>query len=386
MLSTVNLNRIGRNLKMAKRKGYKKKKLSNKDIIFLLVITVLIIAVLVTLTTNNSLHTLISEYLNFTEDEMPEEVNDEGKFYTSILSGKANFTLPGQFNTGLLLEVHFIDIGQGDAIVINFPDGKTMLIDSGTSTTGLADIRNEYIEYLYDITNDKVIEYMVVTHPDIDHYNMLGEVLDNYCVQNVYYNEDSGTSYTQFVEKLTAEPQIITNLVDSQSVTYIIEGADYKVTIYSCGDSAFDGASERNAMSIICLLEFGGRKVLLTGDAVTATEQWFISKLGDDALDIDVLKVGHHGSDSSTGEPFLDFIDTEYAVISCDDGTKYGHPDETTMERLSIYGIVTYRTNRHGNILLYIDSDGDFGFLTEKEQAVENNTASIDERKIVING
>lgn len=372
---------------MAREKSVSKKKLTKKEIIIICIVSVLIIAVLVILTTDNKLNNYLIEYFsaleNNTENETPPTPNINGeKVYTSILSGKGNITLPSYFDTQNLLEVHFVDIGQGDAIVINFPDKKTMLIDSGSSTTGLAQIRADYLQYLDDVTDNKVIEYMVVTHPDTDHYNMLKAVVDAYQVQNAYYNEDTGTTYTQFLDVLNAEEGITINIIDNKSLSFSIEGNGYKVTIYCCGDSAFLGASERNNQSIICLLEFGGRKILFTGDASTATEQWFMNEMDTTNIDIDVLKVGHHGSNTSTSTNFLNFIDTEYAVISCDDGTKHGHPDIEVMDRLSAYGIATYRTNRHGNILLYLDGDGDFGFLTEKNLNTENNTLNIDERKI----
>jgi beta-lactamase superfamily II metal-dependent hydrolase len=259
-----------------------------------------------------------------------------------------------------------------------------MLIDSGTSTQGLATLRAEYLEYLTLITDNKVIEYMIITHPDADHYNMLKQVVEDYEVKSAYYNQDDGKAYNQFLDALNNEDGIVLYEVDKKSTTFIIEGDGYKVTLYCSGDSAFAGSGERNNQSFMCMLEYGGRKVLFTGDGGTSTEKWFVSELESPYIDIDVLKVGHHGSDSSTGEDFLEFIDAEYAVISCDDGTLYGHPDNVVMDRLSLYSIVTYRTNRHGNILLYIDGDGDFGFLTEIDATVENNLLGIDDRKISI--
>lgn len=376
---------------MARKKSVSKKKISKKEIIIFCVVAVLIIVALVILTTDNKLNNYITNYLEQLANEQPEQPTTQttptdGKVFTSILSGKGNIILPSNFDTENLLEVHFIDIGQGDAIVINFPDRKTMIIDSGTTSNGLSEFRTEYLQYLDDITDNKLIEYMVITHPDTDHYNMLKKVVEDYEVQNTYYNEYTGTTYNELLEVLAAEENINLNEVDNNSATYVIEGAGYKVTIYCCGDSAFSSADEKNNQSIVCMLEYGDRRILLTGDAGVDTEQWFISELGTPYKDIDVLKVGHHGSDTSTSEFFLEFIDAEYAVISCDDGTSYGHPDDVVMERLDNYGIATYRTNRHGNILLYVDGDGDFGFLTENQASVENNSNNIDQRKIPLAG
>jgi competence protein ComEC len=372
---------------MTKQKSNKKRKkntkLTKRQFYFVAVIVVLIIVFLVALTTGNGLSN-INNWYDSLDSEYAVETQTESKIYTSILSGKANIILPEEFDTQNLLEVHFINVGQGDAIAINFPDGKTMLIDAGTVTTGRETIREEYTEYLEDITDNKVIEFLIVTHPDMDHYDLLSSVLDDYDVQTIYYNEYSGETYCEFIEDAKMEPSITVNEVDAESQMFTIEGDDYKVTIYACGDSAFDGAEENNSMSMICLLEYGGREILLTGDATNLTEDWFMENYYDENFDIDILKVGHHGSSSSTDSDFLEYINAEYGIISCDDGTKYGHPHEETMERLSLYGVATYRTNIQGNILLYVDMDGDFGFLCENDIAAENNTLAIDERKIAI--
>jgi beta-lactamase superfamily II metal-dependent hydrolase len=375
---------------MARRKRTSKKKITKKEIIAFCLVAVLVIAVLVILTTDNPLKVRIINFLEQAENE--QGTHDKGttaemgtgEFNPSILSGKGNIILPDYFDTNNLLEIHFVDIGQGEAIVINFPDGKTMLIDSGTSTTGLNDLKQEYLEYLTLVTDNDVIEYMVITHADADHYNMMKQVVENYQVMNAYYNQDEGKAYNQFLDVLASEEGITLNEIDNESITYVVEGVDYKVTIFCSGDSAFKGSSERNNQSFICLLEYGGRRILFTGDAGTSTEKWFIEEIESPYIDIDVLKVGHHGSDTSTSQEFLEFIDTEYAVISCDDGTLYGHPDDVVMERLSSLSIATYLTNKHGNILLYIDGDGDFGFLIESDSAVENNLLGIDDRKISI--
>jgi competence protein ComEC len=374
---------------VAKKNARRAKKPSTKEIFLFIIVAVLIIAVLVILTTDNSLKTRINDFLvNIGKDTHTDPdtvpVTGDGKVYTSILSGKGNITLPGYIDTNSLVEIHFVDVGQGDAIIINFPDRKTMLIDAGTTSSGLSSWREEYLQYLYDVTDDRIIEYMVITHADSDHYNMLQAVVENYDVKTAYYNENSGTNYNKFLDVLDDEPGIVLYEVDNQSITYTIEGEGYKVTIFCCGDSAFSGADEKNNQSIICLVEFGGRKVLLTGDAGLATEQWFMTEEYSPYFDVDVLKVGHHGSDTSTGQAFLEYIDAEYAIISCDDGTAYGHPKAIVMERLNTYGLVTYRTNRHGNILLFIDGDGDFIFLTEKPAAPENNSYNIELRQITV--
>ena len=162
-------------------------------------------------------------------------------------------------------------------------------------------------------------------------------------------------------------------------------GDGYEFEIFAPGNTGFEGAeSVKNSMSIMCVLTYGGRTVLFTGDAEVETEEWFISLPEVADLDVDVLKVGHHGSESCTSQAFMEAIKPEYALISCDNGTAYGHPHAVTMNTLFAFGTVTYRTNRHGNVVLYLDDDGDFGFLPENDVPVENNKLGINPLTITL--
>lgn len=294
-------------------------------------------------------------------------------------------TLPDYFEKDSLLEVHFTDIGQGDAIIINFPDGVTALIDAGTSTAGQKAIEEDYIKYLDSVTTDNTIDYMVVTHPHTDHYNMLDSVLKNYDVKEIFYNqnEENSSMYADFTALAAKEPHITLNEIDHSTFYRKITGENYIFEIFACGDMAFKQADQPNQMSILCLITYNDFQILFTGDCETECEEWFMAYYGDDEdIDIDVLKVAHHGSETSTSVEILDYLEPEYAVISCDDGTKYGHPHEQTMDKLADYGVVTYRTNLHGNIALIADYDGDFAFITEYGSSAQNNTAKRDTKQI----
>ena len=136
-------------------------------------------------------------------------------------------------------------------------------------------------------------------------------------------------------------------------------------------------------MSPMIVLTVNETTVLLTGDATFETEEWFVDQLGSSTLDIDVLKVGHHGAAGSTGEAFLNAINAEYAIISSDEGGAYAHPRPELMTRLFNAGVVTYRTSRHGDIVLNIDQTGAFAFEVENEVMVENNTKHIDDKMLI---
>lgn len=281
-------------------------------------------------------------------------------------------------------EAHFIDVGQGDAILLKFPGNVEVMIDGGTTSSGLADYRTELVGYLNDVVSDDTIEYMIVTHPDTDHYNMLEAVMDAFVVGEVYYNDcDKNTTYSKFQDRVLEELGDEGTAIDADGETYrILNTESYSLTVYAPGYDRFNtgdmteyDAEESNGMSPFVVVETLNRTLIFTGDATVETEEWFMSAYSG-SLDVDFIKIGHHGSDTSTSQEFLNFVNPEYCVIMCDDGSAYEHPSATVMNRLFDKGVVTYRTNRHGNIVLYIDASGDMAFGVEREVPVENNTVS----------
>ena len=152
-------------------------------------------------------------------------------------------------------------------------------------------------------------------------------------------------------------------VIDADGEDYSITGTGYTVNVYAPGYGTFENgngsydADESNGMSPMIVVETAGRKLLFTGDGTVETETWFIEKTGGTSYDVDFLKAGHHGSDTSTSQAFLDFIFD--------------------------MGVVTYRTNRHGNIVLNIDEDGDMAFAVEREVPAENNKNGINDLMLV---
>lgn len=359
----------------------RKKHFNKKFTILAIIVIIIVVAIFIALSISNNLQSIFGLNNGNENGNVNNYDNSTPFLYNN------DITLPSEFDIQSLMEIHFIDVGQGDAFVINCPDDKTIIIDAGSVTTGINEIEEEYIDYLSNITNDKTIDYMLVTHPHTDHYNMLDSVLENYDVSKIYYNENEEDSknYENFINLSKNEPNIVFQQIDHNSLIDTIIGTNYTLDIYACGDSAFDSANELNNMSIMCLLTYNDRQILFTGDAEIDTEQWFMDVYGDDLdIDIDILKIGHHGSRTATSNEFLDYLEPEYAIISCDDGTKYGHPHQETINKLNEYGIVTYITNLQGNIVLLLDSDGDFGFITEKDSEVLNNSNVLDDKIIDI--
>jgi|AGTN01.2.fsa_nt_gi Predicted hydrolase (metallo-beta-lactamase superfamily) len=271
--------------------------------------------------------------------------------------------IPAGTSEGDLL-VYFLDVGQGDSIVLRFPDGVDMIIDAGNGTSASQAEISDYLSRLAALNIDK-FDYMLATHFDSDHINMLDDVLVAYEVDNIYYNDYDGGSatYNKFIQFSEAEGANITEF-DSDGDAYTIDGQGYTVTIYAPGYGRF---TDENSMSPITVVTFAGRRVILTGDAEAETEEWFLTEvLGGGGFDSDVLKVGHHGSATSSSAAFLDVIDCEYAVISCGAGNSYGHPKQATLDKLSARNTTVYRTDLQGTVTLTIDAEGNISFTTEK--------------------
>ncbi len=348
----------------------KTKKNRNKQIMTIVAVAVIIVVVAVVayVIINNP------DLLDFPEDETE---------YTA--KPKADPALLADIDEENRIIVHFIDVGQGDSILIELGDDTVMLIDAGHETSVSKAFKADYLAYLDTIIGDGNIDYLIATHPDSDHINMLTDVIEKYDVAEIYFNDCyndgvKGASKTLQNFETAAESEencTVYEYSTADDTIQYINGSDYKLTIYSSGNDGFKGAeSKANSMSILCLLEYGGRRALFTGDAEDKTEEWFVAKCEElyqtDGLDIDFLKVGHHGSRSCSSETFLDYIKPEYAVISCGKDNTYGHPHAETIEKLDERNITTYMTVDQGTIDLYIDSEGDFCFVFP-DKTVETN-------------
>jgi len=268
------------------------------------------------------------------------------------------------------LTVYFLNVGQGDSILLRFPDGTDFLIDGGNGSSASQAEIADYLGRL-SATGLDDIEYLIATHPDSDHINMLDDVLSTYEVNRIYYNGYIGNTVTfeKFDEAAKEETYgegtpAVRTLFDGDGETYHIDGGSYTVDIYAPGYQRF--GSDANAMSPIIIVEYGGRKLVLSGDAEEDTEAWFITATGLTAIDCDIYKVGHHGSRTSSSVAFLDFITCEYAVISCGEDNSYGHPHQETLAKLEARSYLVYRTDQNGTVTAYIDADGDIAFVNEK--------------------
>lgn len=238
------------------------------------------------------------------------------------------------------MEVHFLDVGQGDSTLITC-GGHTMLIDTGDDTKGTA-IQN----YLQKQKITK-LDYLILTHPDADHIGGAPVIITKFDVSNVFVSnfEKDNQTYRKLIQSLDDKrTKALTPKVNS---TYTLGSA--KITILAPGKE-YDNP---NDASIALLLKNGTRSFLFTGDAGEEAEKDILKT--DIDISADVYKVGHHGSKYSTSKEFFKAVNPSCAVISCGEGNSYGHPHAETLNMLRTNGVQVYRTDEEGTIIASTD-------------------------------
>ena len=268
------------------------------------------------------------------EKFLPEAQNDT--IVTSVGVGRND-----DDNAESSLRVNFIDVGQGDSEFIELPNGETLLIDAGTNETG-ADVVN-YIESL----GYSSIDYVVGTHPHEDHIGGLDDVIRTFDVESVYMPKVTADTKT-FEDVLDAVDEKGLTINTAKAGVTLVDGDRLSVKMLA---PVLDEYDNTNDYSAVIKVVYGDTSFLFTGDA----EEYAESLITGD-VSADVLKVGHHGSSTSTGEAFLERVSPSYAVISCGLGNSYGHPHIETMEKLGSLGIPVLRTDEMGTVVA--ESDG----------------------------
>jgi len=263
---------------------------------------------------------------------------------------KAGIPLPITSN----VEVHFIDVGQGDSVYIKLPNNVDILIDGGNNWYG-----DDVVTYLNSQNVDD-IEYLIATHPDADHIGGLDDVLKAFEVENVYAPDVSHTTktYSDFVLEVRNEGTYIKTT--KAGMTLINPALAAVIGCPSFSNVFFLGpvknyGTDLNSWSAVVKLDFGNSSYLFTGDADRISEKDMIDN--GMFLKADVLKVGHHGSYSSTSQEFLKEVSPKYAVISVGKNNNYGHPAQEVLERLEMYKVDLFRTDLQGHIIAISDGN-----------------------------
>lgn len=248
-----------------------------------------------------------------------------------------------------LLHVYFLDIGQGDAILMRTPTGVNILVDGGPDKKVLSELKDVLPFF------DSKIDYLISTHPDKDHIEGLIYVLKKYEVGQVLWNGDYKTNYLTKAFFQAAEDAGITP--EAASSDRDIELKDgVRVDIVFPLKQNFSTQENTNANSIVANAIFGSNEILLTGDADNELEEKLLK--ANSNISADVLKVGHHGSRFSTGEDFLNAVTPEYSVIQVGKDNKYGHPNPSVLNRLEEHGSKIFRNDLDGRVEFVFSEKG----------------------------
>jgi competence protein ComEC len=275
-----------------------------------------------------------------------------------ILLALANFYLWGYiFRLNGNLHVVFFDVGQGEAIFIETPQGHQILIDGGSSKKILTKLGGEMPFW------DRSLDLVILSHPEKDHLGGLNYVLRRYKVKNILWNgvEKDTKIFEYWKENLDKEKRKEkAREILAQRGQKIRAGNVQILVLYPFESLAGKKYQNSNDTSVIARLIFGKNSFLFTGDATKKTENQLIrenSLLNSFKLASQVLKIGHHGSKTSTSKEFLKEVSPEVAVISCGRNNPYGHPHQEVLRNLQDFGIKILTTSQKGDIKIVSDGN-----------------------------
>lgn len=246
---------------------------------------------------------------------------------------------------GIYFEAHFLDVGQGDATLFETPDGVQVLIDGGRDASVLRTLALEMSFF------DRSIDMVIATHPDSDHIAGLIDVLKRYEVKTIIVTENENDTPTAaaFAAAVGAEGA---ELIYARAGQVFQLGASTTLTILFPDRNPV--GFESNASSIISKVQYGDIGFIVTGDAPKSIEEYLVRQYGE-ALESEVMKVGHHGSDTSTAETFVSAVSPQYAVISAGKDNRYGHPHQEVLDRLRTQPLQVFETSKEGTVSFQSD-------------------------------
>jgi len=278
---------------------------------------------------NNKLETSDTSENAIKSDENIKTSNENTK--TTLDKSGNNLAAVGNF------KIHFINVGQADSILIE-QGSKYMLIDAGNNGDGTL-VKNYLLQQ-----GVKTLDYVIGTHPHEDHIGGLDYIINNFKIGKIYLPKATSTTkaFGDVIAAIKNSGMKITEPKPGE--TFNLGSA--KCTILAPNNSKYE---DLNNYSVVVKLQFGSNSFVLTGDAEGVSESEILAKGFD--VKADLLKIGHHGSRSSTTEAFLAKVNPKYAVISCEVGNDYGHPHKETMDKLKNKNIPVYRTDELGTII-----------------------------------
>ncbi|QQK07734.1 ComEC/Rec2 family competence protein [Miniphocaeibacter halophilus] len=240
------------------------------------------------------------------------------------------------------LEVHFIDVGQGDSTLL-ISKGESILIDGGERHAS-----SKVVSYIEKLGINK-IDYVIATHPHSDHISGLIGVINKYEVKNIIRNEEEVDSkiYDSFVNAY--ESKNINTIIPKVGDSFKFGEANFEIL----GPTAYNFDTNNNSLAV--KVNHGENSFLFTGDA-EKLEESTLMYTGEE-IDAKILHIGHHGSRKASSEEFLKEVNPEYGIISVGKDNMYGHPHKEALNRLEKHNIKTYRTDISGDIIIISDGE-----------------------------
>lgn len=273
---------------------------------------------------------------------------------TISLSFLIGYKLNKNVQPECISEIHFIDVGQGDSVLIHNKN-YNILIDSGPGSE-----KSKVLKYL-NKEHVKKLDYIIATHPHEDHIGAMDKIINRF---------DIGTFIAPKITTPDIEFNNMINALNSKRTAITSIPTNYRLQLDSDSyiDFLWTGENYKddnlNNYSIVCKYTFGERSVLFTGDCEKDIENKLVAS--NSSLKADILKVPHHGSSTSSTEQFINKVKPSISIISCGMGNEYGHPNKPTLQSLANINSLIFRTDINGDIILKTDGNS-FSILTEKK-------------------
>lgn len=248
------------------------------------------------------------------------------------------------------MKVHYIDVEEGDSIFIELPNEKTMLIDAGEAVEG-----KKVINYIKQLGYSN-IDYVVGTHPHTDHIGGLAQVINSFSVGKIYMPKAISTSktYENLLDTISMKGLKIRT---AKAGINIINENNLLIDIIAPNNDSY---SDLNNYSVVIKITYKNRKFIFMGDAEMISENEILTD-----VTADIVKVGHHGSNTSSGQNFVDRVNAKYAIISVGSDNNYNHPNMNIVNRWENSGAKVYRTDLSGTIIAITDGNA-LSIETEK--------------------